>query len=99
MKKGTRLQVYDRGDHVMPGARGLVAAVLIRSLEDYRAGDPFAKVWISREGNPEDPFSFAWTCDVLTLDPGRVRRALRRLPPAPPSRPDLEVDDELDPEA
>jgi len=103
IRAGTRRRgPNDAGDHVgLIGPRGLLAATLLRALSDVREGGgrnaATARAWINSD-REDHPLSFRRTCESLNLDPGRVRRALRRLPPAPPTRPDLE-DDELDPEA
>ena len=100
MKKGTRIGTFDRGDHVMPGPRGLLAGVLLRSIDDARTEGrhrEHARAWIASD-RVDHPFAFVRVAETLDLDPRRVRKMIFRLPPAPPTRPDPYQDDELDPE-
>lgn len=83
------------------GLRDLFASVLAGAVEDFRSGGRYrdrAAVWIRSEWE-DRVFSFNRTCEALDLDPRRVRKMIFRLPPAPPSRPGPDQDDELDPEA
>lgn len=57
--------------------RALIAAILLRALDDLRLG-PAARVgvlaWVNQTGNRQRPGSFEWCCEALSLNPDAVRR-------------------------
>lgn len=66
------------GDHVMTGPRGLLAAILLRALDDVREGNGHsqrAAVWI--DSDRDGPCSFRRICEVFDLDAVKVRAPIR----------------------
>lgn len=67
------------GDHVMLGPRGLLAAVLLRALDDVREGNGYsqrASVWIDSD-REDGPCAFRRVCEALDLDAVKVRATIR----------------------
>lgn len=63
--------------------RRLLHAILERAIRDYLAGAPEdvaqAEEWLNDdgEGSEDEPFSFRWLCDNLSLHPVQVRQRLQ----------------------
>jgi hypothetical protein len=60
----------------MSGDRGLLAAVLLRGLDDSRKGRTDAAVWIDSD-REDGPTTFLKICEYLDLSPEEVRKAAR----------------------
>jgi hypothetical protein len=69
--------------------RRLLLAMLERSILDFVGNDPreveSAAEWLFADSGKEldeggEPFSFAWVCEGLDLDPSRVSAFVRSLP-------------------
>ena len=57
-------------------ARRLIAAVVRQAWDDIKLGGAVGKDALSwlHAGDPKGPWSFAWCCDQLGLNPNAVRQ-------------------------
>lgn len=71
------------------GEKELLFAVLDRAFKDLESPEPeiikphlrrymLAPEWISDDGDHETPFTFAWICNQLSLEPNIVRKELAK---------------------
>lgn len=73
------------------GEKELLFAVLDRAFKDlespehihvvdslYKGKTIPADEWIADDGDPETPFTFAWICNQLSLEPNIVRKELAK---------------------
>ena len=58
----------------LPAERRLCVEIIIRAIDDVRAGSGLAKDWIASQS--DEPWSFRWLCEQIGYNAGWIRRKL-----------------------